>query len=158
MWKVKLLTSVSFAFFVMMYKSEPAEIRQCTAFEYNDQWYLHSNLWENAIKLRYYHDHFYYIVQFNICVRYHLKKPNLHYLFFSTLSTLVDRLLTISVKRHASSQLCISAGISYTIKVFNSLMMEREKEFKVFKINSNTFYIASFFYLPNSKFKTYIYM
>lgn len=82
----------------------------------------------------------------------------MHYLFFSTLSALVDRLLTISVKRHASSQLCISNDISYTIKVFNSLMMEREIGFKVFKINSNTFYIASFFYLPNSKFKDYVYM
>lgn len=37
-------------------------------------------------------------------------------------------------------------------------MMEREIGFKVFKINSNTFYIASFFYLPNSKFKDYVYM
>lgn len=37
-------------------------------------------------------------------------------------------------------------------------MMEKEKGFKVFKINSNTFYIGSFFYLPNSKFKDYIYI
>ena len=37
-------------------------------------------------------------------------------------------------------------------------MLEREKGFKVFKIHSNTFYIASFFYVPNSKFKDCIYM